>query len=173
MSLEIRAFESRDWPAVWAILRAAIVKGDTYTFAPDAGEAEIRRAWVESPVGCFVAGDEAGEVVGTYFIRANQTGHGDHVGNCGYVVAEAARGRGVASQLCEHSQQIARGLGFLALQFNFVVSTNVGALRLWQRHGFDIVGTLPRAFRHPQAGLVDVHVLYKWLATDGDSAPVR
>jgi ribosomal protein S18 acetylase RimI-like enzyme len=164
MSLSIRAFEVRDWSALWPILHATFARGDTYTFASDATEAEIRQAWIDVPLHTFVAADESGEIVGSYAFKANQPGQGAHVANCGYVVAEEARGRGVASLMCEHSQEIARSLGFLAMQFNFVVSTNHGAVRLWKAHGFEVVGTLPRAFRHPQHGLVDAYVMYKWLA---------
>lgn len=146
------------------MLRSTFAKGDTYTFAPDATEQEIFDAWVKAPKATFVACDMAGQILGTYYIKANQPGHGNHVCNCGFVVSELARGRGVASVMCEHAQSAAVAFGFLAMQFNFVVSTNAGAIRLWQKLGFDIVGTLPRAFYHPQQGLVDAYVMYKWLA---------
>lgn len=163
MTISIRPFRESDWPELWPILHATFAKGDTYTFAPDATETDILRAWAQLPAATFVACDESGKILGSYYLKANQTGHGNHVGNCGYVVSERARGKGVASLMCEHSQVTAAGLGFLAMQFNFVVSTNTGAVRLWQKLGFDIVGTLPRAFRHPEHGLVDAFVMYKWL----------
>jgi ribosomal protein S18 acetylase RimI-like enzyme len=102
-------------------------------------------------------------LLGTYYLKANQMGGGAHVCNCGYVTAEATRGKGVAGMLCAHSQDEARGRGFTAMQFNLVVSTNEGAVRLWQKLGFEIAGTLPKAFDHPAQGLVDAHVLYKLL----------
>src|SRR5690606_26260137 len=102
-------------------------------------------------------------ILGTYFIKNNQDGPGDHVCNCGYMVASAARGRGLATAMCEHSQRIARQLGYLAMQFNLVVSTNERAVQLWSRLGFATVGRLPRAFRHPTLGFVDALVMYKWL----------
>jgi hypothetical protein len=49
------------------------------------------------------------------------------------------------------------------MQFNFVVSRNAGAVRLWQRHGFSIVGTVPGAFRHATHGLTDIHVMHRFL----------
>jgi ribosomal protein S18 acetylase RimI-like enzyme len=165
MTVSIRPFRHDDWPHLWPILQATFAKGDTYTFAPDVTEAEILAAWTRVPAATFVACDEAGEILGSYFIKANQPGNGNHVCNCGYVVAELARGKGVASRMCEHSQVIALERGFLAMQFNFVVSTNAGAVRLWQKLGFHIVGTLPRAFRHPEHGLVDAFVMHKWLAS--------
>jgi ribosomal protein S18 acetylase RimI-like enzyme len=103
------------------------------------------------------------KVIGTYFIKANQPALGAHVCNCGYIVAENSRGKGVASKMCEHSQREAISKGFRAMQYNLVVSTNDGAIRLWKRHGFQMVGTLPKAFRHHQFGFVDAYVMYKLL----------
>jgi ribosomal protein S18 acetylase RimI-like enzyme len=111
--------------------------------------------------------EREGEILGTYYLKTNQAGGGAHVCNAGYMVAEAARGQGIARAMCVHSQDEARELGYLAMQFNFVVETNRGAIALWQSLGFETVGHLPRAFRHPQAGLVDARVMYKWL---GDGA---
>ena len=116
------------------------------------------------PSATFLAVDEESNVVGTYYIKPNQPTLGAHVCNCGYVVGENARGRGVASIMCEHSQQEAKSRGFRAMQFNLVVSTNEGAVRLWKRHGFEIVGTVPRAFNHVRWGLVDAYVMYKQLS---------
>lgn len=137
--------------------------GETYAFAPDIGEDEAYRAWVSAPRATYVAVDGESDILGTYYIKANQPGLGSHVCNCGYIVAEAARGRGVASAMCEHSQQEAVARGFRAMQYNLVVSTNEGAVRLWRRHGFAIIGTLPGAFQSPTRGFVDAHVMYKTL----------
>ncbi len=104
---------------------------------------------------------EGGQIIGTYYLKANQPGLGSHVCNCGYAVSEAGRGKGVASAMCEHSQQVGRDEGFRFMQFNLVASSNVGAVRLWQKLGFDIVGTLPGAFNNARLGLVDAHVMYK------------
>jgi ribosomal protein S18 acetylase RimI-like enzyme len=102
-------------------------------------------------------------VVGTYFLQANQRGGGAHVANCGYVTAADAGGRGVARAMCMHSLERAKWRGFIAMQFNFVVSSNKRAIELWQRLGFEIVGTLPGAFRHPRLGFVDAFVMYRTL----------
>jgi RimJ/RimL family protein N-acetyltransferase len=118
--------------------------------------------WTEAPRKTFVCEGD-GRVLGTYYIRNNQSGPGDHVCNCGYMVAAAARGRGVASALCAHSQDTARGLGYRAMQFNCVVVSNEAAVKLWTRLGFTTVGRLPRAFCHPTLGYVDALVMYKWL----------
>ena len=159
----IRQFQSADWPSLWPILQSVFAAGDTYAFSPTSTEAEIHSAWVTLPQSTFVATTGAGAVIGTYILKPNQPGLGSHVCNCGYVVAESARGQGVAAALCEHSQAQARTLGYRAMQFNLVVSTNAVAVRLWQKLGFAIVGTLPGAFRHSQLGYVDAYVMHKTL----------
>jgi len=161
----IRQLQPADWPSVWQILEPVFCAGDTYSFPSDISEQEAFRAWVELPMATFVAEDEHGQLLGSYYLKANQPGQGAHVCNCGYVVSEAARGQGIASKMCEHSQAEATRLGFRAMQYNLVVSTNTGAVRLWEKHGFAIVGTLPQAFRHPVAGYVDAFVMYKSLPT--------
>ncbi len=176
-TFSIRAFQASDWTAVWSLLHQTFEAGDTYAYAPDSSEADIHRAWIESPAATFVTCLEDGTLAGTYCLKANQPGLGAHVSNCGYVVAPARQGRGIAAAMCEHSQRRALALGFLAMQFNLVVSTNVRAVRLWQRLGFSIVGTLPHAFRHRTLGLVDAFVMHKQLAREapellaGDAVP--
>ena len=165
LPVSIRRFEPADWPQLWPLLRATFEAGDTYAYAPDSPEADIRRIWTEAPAATFVACGPDGQVIGTYFIKANQPGLGSHVCNCGYVVAPAAQGRGIAAALCEHSQREAVAMGFRAMQFNLVVSTNERAVRLWQRLGFTVVGTLPKAFHHMKLGYVDALVMYKELVT--------
>lgn len=165
LQVSIRRFELADWPQLWPLLRATFETGDTYAYAPDSREADIRHIWTEAPAATFVACGADGQLVGTYFIKANQPGLGSHVCNCGYVVAPPAQGRGIAAAMCEHSQREAVAMGFRAMQFNLVVSTNERAVRLWQRLGFSVVGTLPRAFRHLRLGYVDALVMYKELVT--------
>ena len=161
----IRRYQESDWPVVWALLQATFSSGDTYAFSPESGEAEIYKAWVETPAATYVACAQDDRLLGTYILKANQPGLGSHVCNCGYVVATDAQGQGIASAMCEHSQREAVSMGFLAMQFNLVVSTNERAVRLWKRLGFRVIGTLPRAFRHQRLGFVDAFVMYKELAT--------
>ena len=162
--IKIRPFQPTDWPDLWPILQATFAAGDTYTFSPQSTETEVRKAWIELPAATFVACDEAGDIQGTYFIKPNQPGLGAHVCNCGYLVSQSAQGQGIASQMCEHSQKLAVEMGFRAMQFNFVVSTNTGAVRLWQKLGFEIVGTLPGVFQHQKLGFVDAIVMFKNLS---------
>jgi ribosomal protein S18 acetylase RimI-like enzyme len=161
--LTIRTYTESDWPTLWPILQTTFEAGDTYTFSPQSTEADIHKAWIALPAATFVATNETGQIVGTYFIKPNQPGLGAHVCNCGYVVSKAAQGQGIAAQMCEHSQKLAVEMGFRAMQFNFVVATNTGAVRLWQKLGFEIVGTLPGVFQHQKLGFVDAHVMFKHL----------
>lgn len=163
--IKIRLFEKQDWPAVWRIIEPVFRAGETYAFSPDITEKEARKVWVETPVATFVGLDEKSDILGTYYIKPNQPALGAHVCNCGYIVSEEARKKGIASELCEHSQREAVSRSFRAMQYNLVVSTNEGAVRLWKRHGFKIVGTLSEAFRHSKLGFVDAFVMYKRLAT--------
>ncbi len=161
--IDIRPFEEKDWDAVWSMVEPVFRAGETYAFSPDISEDEAFQVWVAAPRATYVALYGSGEIVGTYYIKPNQPALGAHVCNCGYIVADRARGRDVASEMCEHSQREARALGFRAMQYNLVVATNEGAIRLWKRHGFDAIGVLPGAFRHPREGFVDALVMYKKL----------
>jgi L-amino acid N-acyltransferase YncA len=160
--MHIREATIADFDQIWPIFQSIVAAGETYTYPRETTREQAIRLWLETPRKTFVA-EENGEILGTYYIKTNQPGGGDHVCNCGYMVSPAARGRGLASSMCEHSQQIARSLGYLAMQFNFVASTNEGALRLWTKLGFETVGRLPKAFNHPDQGYVDAVVMYKWL----------
>lgn len=160
--MHIRPAEPRDRAAIAAIILPTIREGATYALDPALGEAEAVAYWTAPDKETFVA-EEDGEVLGTYYLRANQAGGGAHVANCGYMTAAAASGRGIARRMCEHSLDHARAHGFRAMQFNFVVSANTRAVRLWQSLGFAIVGTLPGAFVHPREGEVDAFVMYRRL----------
>ena len=160
--LTIRPVRAGDADALWPILRDVVRAGDTYAIDPHASRDTLMAYWCDAPRATYVA-EAGGEILGTYYLKTNQQGGGAHVCNCGYVTAPAARGRGVARAMCLHSQDAARAFGYLAMQFNFVLATNTGALHLWETLGFARVGCLPKAFRHPSAGLVDAVVMYKWL----------
>jgi L-amino acid N-acyltransferase YncA len=160
--ITIREASDADWPAIWAIFQVIAAEGDVFAYDESTTEDVARKLWFDPPVVCFVA-EEDGRVVGSYFIRSNQPGRGSHVANGGYMVVPEWRGRGTASAMCEHSISTARHLGFTAMQFNFVVESNSAALRVWQKHGFAVVGRLPRAFRHKVLGFVDAMVMFRTL----------
>jgi ribosomal protein S18 acetylase RimI-like enzyme len=147
---------------IWSIIGPTIRAGETLALDPEMSEADALAYWMATDKETFVA-EENGVVLGTYYMRANQAGGGAHVSNCGYVTSAAASGRGIARRMCEHSLNHARSRGYRAMQFNFVVSTNERAVRLWQSLGFAIIGRLPLAFRHPTHGYVDALVMYQSL----------
>jgi L-amino acid N-acyltransferase YncA len=162
LSLTIRAAGQADWTAIWAILEPVFRAGETYAVDPGISETAARDYWCAPIRQTYVACD--GEtVLGTYYLTANFAGNADHICNCGYVTAPVAQGRGAARTMLAHSLDAARRAGFTAMQYNCVVSTNERAVNLWRAHGFDIVGTLPRAFRHPVQGPVDAYVMFKEL----------
>ncbi len=161
--MKIREAETEDFEAIWPIFHHIVSAGETYGFDPKLDKEQAFHLWMSLPQKTFVV-EENDIILGSYFIKPNQGGPGSHVCNCGYMVASQARGKGLATKMCEHSQEVAVDLGFKAMQFNSVVSTNEGAVRLWQKLGFKIVGTLPKAFHHPNEGYVDAYVMYKWVA---------
>ncbi|MEO8740718.1 MAG: GNAT family N-acetyltransferase [Casimicrobiaceae bacterium] len=156
----IRAATEADFPAIWSIFRQVIAGGDTYVYGADTTRVQARRLWTAPPAKAFVA-ELADRVAGTYSLRPNQPALGDHVANCGYITDPQARGQGIATAMCEHSLATARELGFTAMQFNFVVASNASAIRLWEKHGFSIVGRVPGAFRHRTGGLTDALIMHR------------
>src|SRR5262249_30358527 len=136
----IRSYSPEDWDGVWAILEPVFRTGDTYAFPRDISPADAHAAWTTAPKQVFVAVDEStGQFLGTYYLKPNFEGAASHICNCGYVVAEQARGRGVAARMCAHSQEEAIARGYRAMQYNLVVSTNAGAVHLWTKMGFAII----------------------------------
>jgi L-amino acid N-acyltransferase YncA len=160
--LHIREAKASDASAIAAIILPIIREGATYPLDPAMTETEALAHWMGHDKETLV-GEEDGAVLGTYYMRPNQAGGGRHVCNCGYVTHAALSGRGIARRMCEHSLEYARARGYRAMQFNFVISTNERAVRLWRSLGFAIVGRLPAAFRHPIHGYVDAFVMYQLL----------
>lgn len=158
----IRPAAAEDRPAIWAILEPIIRAGETYALPRDMTREAALDYWLGGNHAGFVAEAE-GQVAGTYFLRANQKGGGDHVANAGFAVADAFGGRGIARAMGEDALARAKRQGFIAMQFNYVVSSNAPAVGLWSSLGFAAVGRLPGAFRHPVLGAVDVLVMYRTL----------
>ena len=155
----IRPATAQDSDALWAMLGPVFRAGDSYTVDPKISRDDALAFWQAPEKTVFLA--EAETPLGTYYIKPNQGGGGAHVCNCGYITAPEARGRGVARAMMTHSFDAARSMGFAAMQYNFVVATNTRAIDIWHRAGFETVGRLPKAFRHPTDGLVDALVMWK------------
>jgi Acetyltransferases len=160
--MQVRPATDADREALLAIVAPVLRAGETYAIATDLDDEGVLSYWLEPRHEVFVA-EDGGAVLGTYYLMPNQGGNGGHVANCGYMTAAAAQGRGVARAMCLHSLERAKERGFRAMQFNHVVSTNTRAVALWQSLGFQIVGTLPGAFRHPVHGYVDSYVMFRSL----------
>ena len=160
--MKIREATTADFENIWPIFYEIVSAGDTYAYPSDCTKDQALKIWMDAPRKTFVV-EEQSKILGTYYIKTNQAGAGKHVCNCGYMVSSKARGRGLATKMCEHSQQLAIALGYKAMQFNFVVSNNQTAIKLWHKLGFETVGRLPKAFKHPSEGYIDAYIMYKWL----------
>lgn len=162
LAVKIREATAADWPHIWSVLEPIIRAGDAYALPQTWREDEVRTYWFQAGNEVFVA-EAHGKLVGIYFLRANALGGGSHVANCGYATAAQARRQGIARAMCTRSLAHAKARGFHAMQFNFVVSSNAPAIALWRELGFEEIGRLPQAFRHPELGLIDVFVMRRAL----------
>ena len=160
--MTVRAATEADREVIWNIFHQIVAAGDTYAFDPEMSREDALAYWFRADTQTYVA-EKGGSVVGTYILRPNQLGPGSHVANAAFMVAPGAQGLGVGSRMAEHCLSEARQMGFRAMQFNFVVSTNTPAIHLWKQLGFEIIGTLPGAFRHPEKGYVDVYIMFRSL----------
>lgn len=160
--IEIRRATHADFEQIWPIFHQVVSQGETYAFAPETTKVEAYTLWMQLPqVTCVAVQGQT--VLGTYYLKPNHSGLVSHICNAGFMVAEASRGQGIGHKMGEHALQSARHLGFQAMQFNFVVSTNEQAVKLWQKLGFEIIGTVPKGFQHRRLGLIDVFIMYQWL----------
>jgi GNAT superfamily N-acetyltransferase len=164
VTLSYEVAGSDDWPEIWEIIRKVVGFGDTYPYAPDISEASARDIWMKSGGRevTYVARRD-GDIVGTAYIRANGVGLSDHIANAGWMVDPDHQGQGIGRPFADHVIEEARRLGYHGMQFNAVVATNTKAVALWESLGFDIVGTVPDAFRHVGGEMVPVHVMYRRL----------
>lgn len=160
--MKIREATHDDYDSVWEIFHEVIQTGDTYAFYADTPKADLQKHWFASNMKTYVIEME-GVIVGTYIIKPNNIDRAKHIANCAYMVKPNVRGKGIGSILCEHSIELAKSQQYKAIQFNKVVSTNLGAIRLWEKHGFRIIGTTPKGFDHAELGLVDTHMMYREL----------
>ncbi|MGW9686851.1 N-acetyltransferase family protein [Flagellimonas sp. 2504JD1-5] len=160
--MNIRKAKETDFDKVWDIFSKVIKTGDTYLFNPNTPKKDLKKHWFAEYMETYVI-EEREQILGTYIIKPNQIDLGNHIANCSYMVNPNVQGKGIGKKLCEHSLQIAKERGFEGIQFNIVVSTNKGAVELWKKYGFEIIGTTPNGFRHSELGLVDTYIMYKKL----------
>lgn len=161
MKIVFRYAESpADYDALWRMWQEVVRQKIYFPYEPDLTRAEYEHSWVTPFTTCVVA-TQGDEVVGGYILRPNQPGYGNHIANAAYMVDSRYRGNGIGQTLCAHSLEIAPKVGYSALQFNLVVSTNTAAVKAWLANGFAIIGTIPEAFRHAELGLVDAHIMYR------------
>lgn len=156
-----------DWEGIWQIFHDVVQGGDTYSYDENTPEETARQVWVGAGkygTGCqaFVVKDGE-KIVGTYSLKRNHYGRGDHIANAGYMVHKDYRGQGIARALCVHSLAEAKRQGCISMQFNYVVSTNAAAVEAWQSMGFTIIGVSPKSYRHKQHGLVDIYIMHRFL----------
>jgi L-amino acid N-acyltransferase YncA len=161
--MEIREFTSGDWASVWPIYQDVVNAGETYTYDPNWTEQQAHDVWVEPAPGRTFVAVEGGRIVGTAHLGPNKPGRGSHVATASFMVSTDARGLGVGRALGTHVLEAARTDGYVSMQFNAVVESNSGAVRLWQELGFRIIGTVPEAFEHPTLGPVGLHIMYRTL----------
>lgn len=160
--IKIRKAKGSDFEDIWNIFYQVVKNGDTFAFDPQAGKEDCKTLWMSPSIHTFVA-ELQNKTLGTYILRKNQPGLGSHVANAAYMVHPEAHGQGIGRAMGNHSIRQARKLGFSAIQFNFVVSTNLVAIQLWLKLGFRIVGTVPKAFHHRKFGLVDIYVMHRFV----------
>nr|WP_315193589.1 GNAT family N-acetyltransferase [uncultured Flavobacterium sp.] len=156
-----KAEEQKDYDKVWDIFTSVISTGDTYVFDPNTAKAALHKNWFAEYMDTFVAVDENDDILGTYIIKPNQIDLGNHIANCSYMVNPKYHGKGTGNFLCEHSINFAKEKGYLGIQFNIVISTNVIAVELWKKYGFKIIGITPKGFRHKKLGFVDTYIMFK------------
>ena len=158
----IRKAIKRDIDAVWEIFHEVIKTGDTYVFDPKMLKCDLNKHWFASYMHTYVL-ESNKKISGTYILKPNQIDLGSHIANGSYMVHPNAQRKGFGEAMCVHSIEEAKKLGFKAIQFNMIVSTNKPAIKLWNKMGFEIVGTIPDGFNHLTEGYIDAYIMYKKL----------
>lgn len=162
--MRIRRATDADWPAIWPIWHEVVAAADTYAYPAGLDSEQARELWFDvPPCEVWVAEDEDAGLIGTYHLGPNHSGPGSHIANGSYMVAAAARGQRIGRALVVHSLDRAREAGYRGMQFNAVAATNVYAVRLYEDLGFELIGRVPGAFKHPAEGFVDLLIMFRAL----------
>lgn len=159
----IRVAEAEDWPRIWPLWHEVVAAGDTYAWLPDTPYDQARSFWMRPPPAVVYVVEDGSDLVASAVLKPNQTGLGDHVANASFMVRPDRAGQGIGRRLASHVLDEARAAGYRAMQFNAVVETNIGAVKLWTALGFRILCTVPGAFRHAKLGPVGLHIMYREL----------
>ena len=161
--LEIIKATEQDWGFIWPIFKQIVAKGDTYVYDPQISEENAKIVWFDPKFRTFIA-KEDGVPVGACVIRPNHRDLGGHIANAAFIIDDKYRRKGYGKTLGQHAIDVAKEMGYKAMQFNYVISTNLGAISLWQILGFRIIGTVPDGHYHPQLKrYVDIHIMYRKL----------
>jgi L-amino acid N-acyltransferase YncA len=171
--MQVREFRASDWPQVWAIIREVVQARETFPYDPGLSEDQARAIWIEAPPGRTVVAADGDRVLGTAKMGANRGGPGAHISTASFMVAAAERGRGAGTALCRDALAWAEAQGYAGMQFNAVVETNRAAVALYERLGFEVLGTVPRAFEHPELGRVGLHLMYREFGTAGSGGALN
>ena len=162
MIKSIRAAAKDDFGLIWPIIKDVVSTGDTYPYSPQITQDDAYELWMPPHKQTYLV-EIDGHCVGTYYIKPNQPGLGSHIANGGYMIHPAYRGKGLGYELVIHSLTEAKKLGYLAMQFNIVVSTNKISINLYKKLGFKVIGTTPHGFKHQRLGLVDSYIMHRFL----------
>jgi ribosomal protein S18 acetylase RimI-like enzyme len=160
--INIRKASPKDEGEIWSIIQQVIEKGDTYVFAPNSTRSKMLTYWCGVDKHTYVA-TLKGKIVGTFVIKDNQPDLGSHIANASLMTAPSNRGQGIGRLMAEYALEEAKRLGYLAMQFNIVISSNFQAVQLWKKMGFEIIGEIPQAFRHQRLGLTNAYIMYRKL----------
>ncbi len=158
--MKIREATLKDYDAIWNIFKKVIKTGDTYVFDPQTPKTDLAKHWFTSYMKTYVV-EEKNKILATYILKPNQIDLGSHICNCSYMVDPESFGKGLGKMMCEHSLENAKIMGYKAMQFNIVVSTNIPAIKLWEKYSFKIIGTIPKGYKHSSLGYVDAYIMYR------------
>lgn len=162
--MRFRQIEAAEFPLIAPLMQTVLDGEDAFSLPANAStqqQCEYFFSGLNNEV--WLAETDEGEIAGAYCQRANQAGLGSHIANGSYLVNPKLNGRGIGTQLGEHSLKRAKAKGYRGIQFNFVVSTNRPAIALWQKLGFDIIGTIPGGYHYRQQRYVDAYIMFRSL----------
>lgn len=162
MGYTLNLFDQKDEKGLYAIFREVVDSGSQFPYECSSIE-EFHRQFFTPQARVYVCHSFDGKVVGGFYLRANFSGRSSHIANAAYMVHNTYRGKGVGSLLVKASLHLAKDLGLHAMQFNMVLSQNRLAVKLYERLGFNIVGTIPQAIRNPDGSYQDGLVMYRKL----------